>query len=115
MSTRSAESDASLTTSDVRALHQFRNARLQFVDANPGLALRLFRRAFQPQIIDLGEDSVLARHPAVAKRLQFRVDANLGSFAGARSNALARSLLQRRRRIVRQFGNGVRHDDSEYR
>ena len=100
---------------DVSAFDEFRNPSLQFVDANPGLALRFFRRALQPQIVNLCEDPVLPRHPPVAKRFQFRVIANLGSLSGTRSNALARSLLQRRRRIVSQFGNGVCHDDLDDR
>src|SRR5208337_2498278 len=42
-------------------------------------------------------------------RLKLGVAANRGSLSRARSNALARSLLQRRRRIVREIGNGVCH------
>ena len=56
----------------MRALYEFRNPRLQFIDANPGLTLRLLRRALQPQVINLGENPVLPRHPPVTKRFQFR-------------------------------------------
>ena len=41
--------------------------------------------------------------------LQISVVANLGGFGLARSDAFACSLLQRCRRIVRQFGNGICH------
>ena len=82
---------------DVRALHQFRDPRLQFVDANASFPLGIFGSALQPQIIDLGEEAVLARHPAVSERFQLRIIANLGRLGRARSNALAGSLLQRRR------------------
>ena len=46
----------------MRALDDFRDPRLEFIDADSGLALCLFRRAFQPQIVDLGEDTGFAGH-----------------------------------------------------
>src|ERR1700686_305852 len=42
-------------TRNVRPLYELRNPRFQFIDANPGLALRLLRRALQPKVINLGE------------------------------------------------------------
>ncbi len=98
---------------DVSPFNEFRDPRLQFVDANPGLTLGILRRDLQPQIIDLGKDAVLARHPPIAKCLQTPLSLRTPvAFVLARTNALARSLLQRRRRIVRQFGNGVGHVSS---
>src|SRR5258708_28049687 len=41
----------------------------QLVDALPNIALVCPRRGFQPKIVELGEDAVLARHPTIAKCL----------------------------------------------
>ena len=94
---------------DVRGLEQVGDPRLQFVNANPDFALGLFGSALQPQIVDLGQDPVLAGHPAIAECFQISVIAHLRCFRLARCDAFASSLLQRRRRVLRQFGNGVRH------
>ncbi len=113
MSTLSRRKRIPARSGDVRAFDEFRNPCLQFVDTNSGLALRFLRRALQPQIVNLCQDPILPRHPPVAKRFQFRIIANLGRLGRARINAFARSLLQRRRRIVSQFGNGICHDESK--
>ena len=39
------------------------------IDALPDLAFVRPRRSFQPQIVQLSKDAVLARHPAIAKGL----------------------------------------------
>src|SRR5258708_27443693 len=57
-----------LNASD-RHLNRLLNLGLQFVDALPDVTLIRSRRGFQPQIIELGEDAVLARHPTIAEDL----------------------------------------------
>ncbi len=47
----------------------FLNDGLDFVDPLSHVAFGFFRRCLQPEIIDLGEYAVLARHPAVAEGL----------------------------------------------
>jgi hypothetical protein len=94
---------------DVRGFDQLGDAHLQFIDAHSGFALRIFGGALEPLVVDLREDAVFAGHPAIAKGFEIGVGADLGGFCGTRGDTLAGSLLEGGGRMVRQFGNGVRH------
>ena len=52
-----------------RRLNHLLNFGLELVDALSHVALVCSRRGFQPQIIELGQDAVLARHPTIAEVL----------------------------------------------
>ncbi len=86
--------------SDVRAFSTTSvDSDLQFVDANPGFALRLLSaRPSAHRSLICVRIPFFQRHPAVAKRFEFRIVANLGPLAPASQQcALAGSLFQGRR------------------
>ena len=78
------------------------------VDALADLALWRLRRSFQPEIVDLREHAVLARHPAIAESLPFGFVAIDSSDSDSSAESRSRDRrVQRRRREIRQFRNGV--------
>src|ERR1700675_4541839 len=86
-----------------------RNVRLQLIDANPDLTLRLFRGALEPEIINLRQHAVLTRHPSVAKKLPIRFALHRRRFLAERRKKFSGGAFQRRRRVIRQPGNAI-HD-----
>ena len=75
-----------------------------FVDPLSNFAFRIFRRSLQPQIVDLGEHAVLARHPAVAEGFPVRFALDRLGFLAQGSEQLLDGLVQRRRGVALQFG-----------
>ena len=92
---------------ELRGFNRGFGARLQFVDALPDLALRFFRSGLQPCVVDLREQAILARHPAVAKRLPVGLGLQRASLGLKRSKQVSDGFIERCRRIVVEFGNGV--------
>ena len=77
--------------------HFFFDDRLDLVDPLSHLALGVFRRRLQPEIIDLGEHAVLARHPAVAEGLPVGLVLDGRGFLLQRGEQLLDGLVQRGR------------------
>src|ERR1700675_1379592 len=61
-----ARGSPALNASESRLNHLL-NFGLEFVDALPNVALIRSRRGFQPQIVELRENAVLAPHPTIAE------------------------------------------------
>ena len=82
---------------------------LQFVDAAADFTLRRARRGFQPDIIDLSKNTVLAREPAIAKDLPVCLALKRSSFRVESGEHLSDRAVQCLRRVIFEFGDGV-HD-----
>src|SRR5712692_5775035 len=82
---------------------------LEFVDAASNFALGLVGRGFKPQVIDLGENAVLAGHPAVAEDfvISFISTDSIGFLFQSRAQ-LGHGGVERCSRVILEFGNGVR-------
>jgi len=70
-------------------------ASLQLVDAAADFALCGARRGFQPDVVDLGEDAVLARQPAIAKRLPVGIGVERRSFVVEGTEEFGNGTVQR--------------------
>ncbi len=92
------------------------NFFLEFVDALADILLVWSGRGLQPKIVELSEDAVLARHPAIAISLPGIL---VGSISCSKATAadswlqsrqkFARGAIEGRGREVGKFGNCVRH------
>ena len=71
------------------------------------LSLRFLRRTLQPEIVNLRQHAILARHPSVTKYLPPGLVLYGRSLTAKRKKQVSGSALQRRRRIIRQFRNTV--------
>jgi hypothetical protein len=91
----------------VGALNCRFRASLQLVDAAADFALCRTGRGFQPNVIDLSEDAVLARQPAVAKGFPVSVGMERGDFPIEGGEQIADGAVERFRRVIFEFGNGV--------
>src|SRR5438552_650335 len=85
------------------------NLDFKLVDPGAYIAFGATRSGFQPQIINLGEDAILARHPAIPKGLPSIFIRDGGGFLTHSTQQLLHSLVQGGRRIIFEFGNCV-HD-----
>src|SRR6266849_7166421 len=92
-----------------RRLNHLLNFGLEFVDALPYLALVCSQRGFSPKIIELGEDTVLARHPTITESLPVILGTDRCRLLIECRQKLAHGAIKRRGREVAKFGNGVRH------
>src|SRR5258708_331153 len=91
----------------LRSTHDLLDFSLKLVDARTHLALGWTRRSLQPQIIDLGEDAVLAGHPAVAKFFPGVLRGNSISFLTSSVQQLADGFIEGRCRVIIEFRNAV--------
>src|ERR1700687_5269046 len=78
-----------------------------FIDALPDVALIRSRRGFQPQIIELGEEAVLARHPAIAKCFPVIFGTDRCRLLVERRQKLAHGAIERGWREISKFGDCV--------
>ena len=70
------------------------NFVFEFVDELAGVALGFLRRGFEPEIVDLRGDAVLAREPAVAEELVVVVAGNGRGFCFECRQQIARSRVK---------------------
>ena len=91
----------------VRVFDRRFDPRLQFVDALADLALCRAGRGLQPGVVDLRQDAVLARQPAVAECLPVGFAVQRGGFGVERGEQIGDGAIQRLGRVVFEFGNGV--------
>src|SRR5215472_10147189 len=96
----------------LRGVHGLLNLGPKLVDPRAHVALGWAGSSLKPSVIDLGEDAVLARHPAVAKELPVVFAGDGTRLLINRSQQFANSLVQAGRRIILKFGNCVGHPSS---
>src|SRR5271166_1159364 len=75
------------------------------------LALCLSRSGLEPQLIDLRQDPVLARHPAIAKVFPVRFVLDSRGFLVKRVVKIGKATVDEGRRVIFEFGNGVHVSD----
>ncbi len=110
MSMRSAASFApedDSVNAELRSLNRGFSLRLELVDPLADLALGGLGRGLQPGVVDLRQQAVLARHPAVAERLPVGLGLQRASFGLQRSEQFGDGAIERRGRKIFEFGNGV--------
>jgi len=78
-----------------------------------GFALRFLRSALQPEVVDLRQHPVFPRHPSVTKNFPIGLVLYRRSFIAERGKKFGGCAVQRRRRIIRQLGNGICHASAE--
>src|SRR5215472_14384877 len=83
------------------------DVRLQFVHPLPDVALGVFRSSLQPAIVDLRKQAIPARQPAVAKGFPVGLRLQRSGLHFKRSKEVSNGLIQRGRREIFEFGNGV--------
>ena len=71
------------------------NFRSNFVDALADVALCIFRRGLQPQVIDLRKNAILARHPAIPKYFPPILGTNRRRFLLERGQKFAHRTVER--------------------
>ena len=75
----------------------FSTSALEFVDALADFALGFFRRGLQPEIVDLRENAVLARQPAIAEGFPVGFALDGRGFLLQRRQQLLDGVVERRR------------------
>ncbi len=83
------------------------NFSFELIDARADLALRWTGSSLQPKIVDLREDAVLAGHPAVTEFFPRVLRSDRVGFLPDSSEQLTHCAVERRGRIVVEFGNAV--------
>ena len=74
------------------------DSSLDLIDPLPHVALGIFRGRFQPEIVDLGEDAILAADPAVAEGFPVSLGCDTLGFFFQRGEELLGSFVKRSRR-----------------
>src|SRR5579864_1619822 len=92
-----------------RCLDLLLNFGFELVNALSNFALGLFRGSLKPQFVDLGEDPVFARQPSVTEGFFIRIVFWRCRFLLQSGQQLFDGLVERSRREIFQFGDGVSH------
>ena len=83
------------------------NFSFELINAAADFALLRAGRGLQPEVVDLGQDAVLARHPAIAEFFPRGFVGDGAGFHLERGGQFRDGLVERRGRVAVEFWNAV--------
>ncbi len=91
----------------LRAIDYLFDFSLELIDARSHVAFGRTGSCFQPKIVDLREDAILAGHPAITKLFPGVLGADRARLLAHRGEQLTNCAIERRKRVIVEFGNIV--------